>query len=69
VATKALLTEMFNRVAYTPSSIEYGIAMDELRKFKRELAVWVEKNEPERRALYMFTTGRWGRLNNNAIES
>jgi len=47
-ATKDLLKAMFNHVAYTPSSVEYGIAMDEMRKFKRELAEWVEKNEPER---------------------
>jgi len=45
---KDLLKEMLNRVAYAASVVEYGLAMDELRKFKRQLAVWVEENEPER---------------------
>ena len=68
-STKDLLKEMLNRVAYAASAAEYGIAMDELRKFQRELAVWVEDNEPERWAQSKFLKDRWGRLNNNAIES
>ena len=47
-ATKDFLKEMLNRVAYTASEAKYGLAMDELRKIKCELAVWVERNEPER---------------------
>jgi len=43
--------------------------MDELRKFKSELAVWVERNEPERWAQSKFNKDTWDRLNNNAIES
>ena len=38
-ATKDLLKEMLNWVAYAASEAEYGLAMDELRKFRRELAV------------------------------
>jgi len=30
---------MFNRVAYAASVAEYGLAMEELRKFKRELGI------------------------------
>ena len=69
VVTKDLLKAMFNRVAYAPSLVEYGIAMDDNRTFKRELAEWVEKNEPERWVQSKFTKEMWGRLNNNAIES
>ena len=43
--------------------------MDEMRKFRRELAVWVERNEPERWAQLKFKKERWGRLDNNAIGS
>jgi len=38
-ATKDLLKEMLNRVAYAASEAEYGLAMDELRKIKRQLAI------------------------------
>jgi len=38
-ATKDLLKEMLNRVAYAASEVEYGLAMDQMRKFRRELAV------------------------------
>ena len=47
-ASKDLLKEMFNRVAYAPTAAEYELALAELRKYKRELVCWVEKNEPER---------------------
>jgi len=32
------------------------------------LAVWVEKNEPERWAQSKFLKDRWGKLNNNPVE-
>jgi len=67
--TKDLLKEMLNRVAFTASVAEYGLAMDELRKFKRESAMWMEQNELERWVQSKFTKDGWGRLNNNAIES
>ena len=67
--TNDLLKAMFNHEAYAPSSVEYSIAMDEMQKFKPELVEWVEKNEPERWVQSKFTKERWGRLNNNAIES
>jgi len=60
---------MLNRVAYAASEAEYGLAVEELRKFKRELAMWVERNESERWVQAKFRKERWGRLNNNAIES
>jgi len=47
-ATKDLLKEILNRVTHAASEAEYGLTMDELRKFKRESVVWVEGNEPER---------------------
>jgi len=34
-ASKDLLKEVFNRVAYAPTGVEYGLAMDELRKSSR----------------------------------
>jgi len=68
-STKELLKEMLNRVAYAASEAEYGVALEELRKFKHELAVWVERNELERWVQAKFRKERWGRLNNNAIES
>jgi len=42
-----MLKPMLNRVAYASRSVKYGIAMDDMQKFKCELAEWVEKNEPE----------------------
>ena len=47
-ATKDLVKEMFNRVAYAATGAEYGEALEELRQYKQELARWVEDNEPER---------------------
>jgi len=47
-ASKDLLKEMFNRVAYAPTADEYELALAELRKYKQEFACWVEENEPER---------------------
>jgi len=38
---------MFNRIAYATTTVEYDAAIDELRRFKRELAVWVEENDPQ----------------------
>ena len=45
-ASKNLLKELFNRLAYATMKVEYGGALEELRKFKRQLAGWVERNEP-----------------------
>ena len=67
--SKDLLKEMFNRVAYAPTTAEYELALAELRKYKRELACWVEDNEPERWVQSKFLKERWGNLNNNPIES
>ena len=68
-ASKDLLKEMFNRIAYATTLTEYDSAMDELRRFKRELAVWVEENGPQHRVQSKFKKERWGKLNNNPIES
>jgi len=57
-STKDLLKEMFKRVAYAIGAAEYGFAGDELRKFKRQLVVWVERNEPERWAQSKFMKDR-----------
>ena len=37
-AMKDLLKEIVNQVAYAPSSFEYGLATDEMKKLRRELA-------------------------------
>ena len=68
-ASKDLMKEMFNRVVYTAIAAEYGQALEELRHYKRELAQWVEDNEPEYWAQSKFNKDRWGKLNNNPIES
>ena len=47
-ATKELVKEMFNPVAYAAIGAEYWEAFKELRQYKQELARWVEDNEPER---------------------
>jgi len=47
-ASKDLIKEMFNRVTYATTTVEYDCAIQEMRTFKREVALWVEKNEPER---------------------
>jgi len=36
--SKDLLKEVFNRIAYTPTEVEYGVAVEELRKYKLQLA-------------------------------
>jgi len=46
-ASKDLLKEVFNRVVYALTGVEYGLTMDELWKFKPEFAAWVECNDPE----------------------
>ena len=40
-----------------------------MRKYKPQLAAWVKRNEPELWAQSKFTKERWGRLNNNVVES
>ena len=67
--SKDLIKEMFNCVAYATIAAEYDSALEEFRKFKCELAQWVEKNEPERWAQSKFKKERWGRFNNNPVES
>ena len=47
-ASKDLLKEMFNRLAYGPTGPEYEVELGELRDYKVEFARWVEDNEPER---------------------
>jgi len=47
-ASKDLLKEVFNRIAYASTGVEYGVGMEELRKYKLQWATWVECNEPER---------------------
>jgi len=53
-----LLKEVFNRIAYAPMGFEYGVAVEELRKYKPQLAAWVERNEPECWAQSKFTKER-----------
>ena len=60
---------MFNRMTFAPTAAEYELALAELRKYKRELACWVEENEPERWVQSKFLKDRWRKLNNNPIES
>ena len=67
--SKDLLKEVFNKIAYAPTGVEYGVAVEEIRKYKSQLAAWVKRNEPEQWAQSKFTKERWGRLNNNAVES
>ncbi|KAJ8451050.1 hypothetical protein Cgig2_026859 [Carnegiea gigantea] len=43
-----ILKEVFNRITYSPTRVEYGVAVEELRKYKPQLAAWVKRNEPER---------------------
>ena len=68
-ASKDLLKEMFNRIAYATIVAEYDSAMDELRRFKRELAVWVKENDPQHWAQSKFKKDKWGKLNNNPVET
>jgi len=68
-ASKDLTKEMFNRVAYAPTVVEFDQAREELRQYKRELAKRVEDNEPKHWVESKFVKERWGKLNNNPIES
>ena len=47
-ALKDLLNEVFNRFTYAPAGIECGVAIEELRKYKPQLAAWVKCNESKR---------------------
>ena len=67
--SKDLLNEVFNRISYAPTGVEHGVVVEDLRKYKLQLATWVERNEPEWWVQSKFTNERWGRLNNNAVES
>ena len=67
--SKNLLKNMFNRLAYATTKAEYDGAWEELRKFKRQLAEWVDGNKPEQWAQSKFSKDRWGKLNNNLVES
>ena len=68
-ATKQIVKEMFYRVAYAPTVVEYSVALDEIRCYKTKLATWVEENEPKQWAASKFAKERGGRMNNNVIES
>jgi len=61
--------EILYRAAYAPTLGEYNGAVQELRDYKPELAKWIIDNEPEQWAEAKFRQKRWGRLNNNVIES
>jgi len=52
------LKEVFNRIAYAPTGVEYGVAVEKWRKYKPQLTDWVERNEPERWAQSKFTKDR-----------
>jgi len=60
---------VFNKIAYASTGVEYGVTVEELGKYKPQLVAWVERNELERWVQSKFTKERWGRLNNNAVES
>jgi len=67
--SKDLIKKMFNHVTYATTVVEYDSAIDKMRRFKRELALWVGKNEPQQWAQSKFKKARWGKLNNNPVES
>jgi len=60
---------MLYRVVYAPTAAEYNVALEELRCYKSELGAWVDGNEPEQWTASKFGKERWGRMNNNVIES
>jgi len=68
-AMKQIVKEMLYRVAYAPTAVEFNVALYELRGYKGELGAWVDDNEPEQWAASKFGKERWGRMNNNVIES
>jgi len=67
--TKQIVKEMLYRVVYTLIVVEDNAAFKELRCYKVELGTWVHDNEPEQWAASKFSEKRWGRMNNNVIES
>jgi len=68
-ATKQIVKEMLYRVTYAPTAAEFNVALEELRGYKAELSAWVNDSEPEQWAASKFGKERWGRMNNNVIES
>ena len=68
-ASKNLLKELFSRFAYATTKVEYEGVLDELRKYKRELAECIEKNEPKQWAQSKFGKEWWWMLNINSMES
>ena len=63
------IKEMLYRVAYALTLGEYNVVVQELKAYKPESAQWINDNEPEQWAETKFRKERWGRLNNNVIES
>jgi len=59
---------MFYHVAFATTAADYDAAIEELSRYKRKLAVWIEKNELEWWAQSKFPKDRWGKLNNNPVE-
>jgi len=68
-ATKQVVKEMLYRATYAQTLGEYNAAVKELRAYKLELAQWIIGSEPKQWAEAKFRQKRWGRLNNNVIES
>jgi len=56
--SKELVQDMFNLVVYATTVTKCESAMAELRRYKRELTVWVEQKEPECWAKSQFTKER-----------
>lgn len=66
--TRLIVKEMFNKVAYATNTADYDSEMEELRRCKRQLAEWIEANEPERWALSKFPINRWGCMDISVID-
>ena len=68
-ASKELVKQMLNRVAYAPTMLEYDVATEELRSYKAPLATRVQENDPQHWAMAKVGKEQWGRIKNNPVES
>lgn len=63
------MKEILYGVVYAPTAVECNVAVKGLQEYKAELSAWVDDNEPKQWAALKFGKGRWGKINNNVIES
>jgi len=56
-------------VVYAPMPLEFDVVLEELRRYKMTLAIWVQENDPQHWAASKFGKEWWDRINTNLVKS